>query len=442
MKEEMLQQTSLNRQLPCNEVTFNFIYTSMLSNLDVTEAYNILYSKNYNRDYKKVMLLDSGFADGIEPFLNVSDLWLRIIYHDIIATIEWEGTNKEKRTFKITISRSMRLFSSGVLSFHIQVVSKEVLEFEDIVSIIRADRDHLQLYYEGEKEDKPRELFQFFERDIKRMLLNLSERGLKCQWLDLGIEWERGRWKKKSKPCLVGKYFEYPYVVTSVKLIDHRDKNTEEVVKELSHGFSAVLRAVRISFANKKFLDTYMNPEANILTDSRAFLTLYPRSCLFVSGDRKEHPGEETIIGVIDTVELLRMRWHSLIITNVLLDRSINNLLKEFKTHLTGRSDRHRASLTSMFSDIVQLRIDIAEMLQDPIAYRRAAGHLSELYELGIERFRINELQNLVLAKLTQVDRIYENIVELGRRSELESLDKEWAEIRKMQKDLESKQVT
>lgn len=434
MKEEMLQQTSLNQQLPRNEVTFNFIYTSMFSNLDITKAHKVLLS---SKDYEEIALL-SGITEGIEPFLNVSNLCLRITYPDIIASIEWEGTNKEKITSKITISRLIRLFSSGLLSFRIQLVSKESLQFEDVVSIVRADRDHLQLYYEGEEEDKPKELFRFFERDMKRMLLNLSDGGLKCRWVDLGIEWEGDRWKEESEPCLVGEYFEYPYVVTSVKLIDHRDKTVETVVDELCQGFAGVLRAVPNGFANTKFLDSYMTHKANILPDSRAFLTLYPRSCLFVYADREEHPGKETLIGIVDTVELLKMRGHSLIITNLLLDRNIDNLRKEFQTHAAGRSSRSGALLTKMLSNIAQLRIDIAGMLEDPIAYRRATGHLSELYELGIERFRINELQNLVFLKLAQVDRLYENTSELSRRSELESLERDWDEIRKIRSKLES----
>lgn len=422
---------------PGTETVVHFVYASTVSNLDLRKAELILREteSQRRRRYKDVKRLD-GVKEGIQPFLNVSEPWLRVVFRDLNASIVLGGDKKEARTQQILIERRIRLSQTGALSCRISARTNMPLSLQQLTSLVRADRDHLKL---GQLSDRnqPSEFFHIFVSDVRHVLKDLSAGGLKCSWVDLGDEWdeEDRKWRKNSDPCLVGKYFQFPFVITFIRLRTSRGNSVEAFISSNSSEIAGVLRAVPKSSVSPTFLEQYLEPVANISGDSRFFLTLYPRSCLAIYADGKGHPGEGTVFGVIDTIELLRMRWQSLIIANSLLDRCVRELHYEFKR--SSSSPRfNRAALREKLEEIVGLRIDVAEMLEDPITYRRATSHLSELYEAGVERFRISELQNVVVTKLTQVDRLYDNIVELRRTGELELIDRQWNEVRKLRERL------
>lgn len=442
MKEEMLQEESVNQQLPRNESVYYFVYTAIFHKFNMEEAHKILEICN-SKEFQ--VQKRSGIDEGIEPFLNISEPFLLVTYPEITTTIELSTVSNNSSVKRITLSRSIYFLGSGVLSYSIKLVCKESLKFEEVVSIIRSDKDCLKLSYKSYEEGKPIILFDFFKNDVEVVLLNLCKGGLECEWLCVGKAFGQNGLEKKPRlePFLVGEHFQLPYVTTCINLPDYRDKDIETIVGRLSCGFGSILRAKDGHFVNKKFMDLYLSRKANISMDSRVFLTLYPRTCLFVYGGEKKHPGEETIIGIVEIVELLRMIWHGLLVANILLDRNIHGFRRQYERYeaeLSNSTKTDSAGLTKILSDIAGLRINLAEMLEDPIAYRRDSSHLSELYDSGIKRFRIGELRTMVLAKLEQVDRIYDNIRELRRRNDIESMEAEWEKVLKLRRVEKSNQ--
>lgn len=417
----MKEKVSLG-QLPRNESTYHFIYTGFLRGFDIDTAYDILTGFRNDESVEKT----HGIEEGIEPFLNVADPFLRVTYPETVAIIRWESDNGEMLSETVTLSKAVRICQAGIFSVRMVIACKQSLSPENIVRLARAAREKLQFSFENRGEGKYSSLFELFKDGVERMVLSLCKGKLHCEWLDTGVAYdERGTpVRPESSPLLVGKNFQYPYVLTCLNLLEYKDKDIEKVIENCSGDFGSILRAKHSDFLNRKFLDRYLSCEANMSVDSRIFLTLYPRTCLFVYGDRKQHPGEETSIGVVTIVELLRMIWHGLIVTNLLQDRSIRSLRAQYRKFLADVSAQTRMgspALTKILMDIAQLRIDIGEVLEDPIAYRRDTSHLSELYDSGVREFRIREIRSLVLAKLGQVDRLYENVIELSRRKSMES---------------------
>lgn len=427
---------------PENRSTLDFIYTSILSGFDLDEAQKILRRL---KTYRRVTSEEGIYQEGIEPFLNVSEKYLRFSYPQAKTSIRLSGEILKKGgKRKFITNRYVCVCPSGKVSYRVSLACRERLTFEQLLQMVRGDRDDLALSWESSHHPRSSTLFKLFEADVGRLLGDLSANGLTCEWLDLGCAYDRTGRSSQSRPdrlVVQREHWQLPYIFVCVGLHQFRGKDIESAVWNHRYGFGSILRAKQGS-VSQRFIGDHLVPEANMMSDSRGFLALYPRSCLFVHGGQRQHPGKKTIPGIVDTLGFLRMTWHGLIAANLLLDRSVRDLRSQFgdfeaKVLRRGRGTANRIrtggnadrKLTMILADIARLRINIAEMLEDPTAYRRAAGHIGELYDAGSREFRLEEMQRAVLEKLRQVGKLHDNITELWQRHELDVLDKEWHKL-------------
>ncbi len=145
---------------------------------------------------------------------------------------------------------------------------------------------------------------------------------------------------------------------------------------------------------------------ANINIDARVFVLLARRSILVICPRVDKDPARYLLPDLLDVCEVVRARWHSLIILNRMLDDSTRELIELAKSR--GGSPR------ALAGEILKLRACFAAGLQDPGVYRTSGEALSRIYENMLESHHVGELSKLVDEKLRLVDQMLADILQLG----------------------------
>jgi len=151
---------------------------------------------------------------------------------------------------------------------------------------------------------------------------------------------------------------------------------------------------------------------SNMHLDARLFACSSRRNVLCVTGDIEAEPASYFLPGVLGINEMVRARWHALIILN----RNLDHILAGYRGESTSddpeklRSRRgmklRRERETRHLHDILVSRRWIAPLLDDPGIYTIAGDALAALYERGKEVFKLDELRTLLLQKAELVDRM------------------------------------
>jgi hypothetical protein len=106
------------------------------------------------------------------------------------------------------------------------------------------------------------------------------------------------------------------------------------------------------------------------------------------------------------------VRWHSFVVIGQWIDHVVEILSLE----------------NTPIKDALKLLIDsrkgIARALSDPITYRLGSGSMHKIYDMGLEMFRMRDIQLTVTQKFEVVDRLYRNLFEQKRAKELEHLSR------------------
>ena len=135
--------------------------------------------------------------------------------------------------------------------------------------------------------------------------------------------------------------------------------------------------------------------------DARLFVSLSRRAVLCVCRDSQKDPGAYFLPGLLDICELVRARWHALVILHKLLDQTIEAIVLREGT----RQDRQ--------TRIMEMRQRLATCLIDPTLYIVAGDALSKIYSDLRAIFRLEDLKGTLLSKMDIADRVHSDVQEL-----------------------------
>jgi hypothetical protein len=159
---------------------------------------------------------------------------------------------------------------------------------------------------------------------------------------------------------------------------------------------------------------------SNMHLDARLFACSSRRNVVCITGDIDGEPASYFLPGVLGINEMVRARWHALIILNRNLDHILASYRAENAQNKSGefRTRRgmkmHRAREGKNLHDILASRRWMAPLLDDPGIYTIAGDALATLYERGKEVFKLDELRTLLLQKAELVDRMQSDQAQLA----------------------------
>ena len=139
---------------------------------------------------------------------------------------------------------------------------------------------------------------------------------------------------------------------------------------------------------------------ANINLDANLFVQISRRSVLCISKNQELDPAKYFMPGLLDLCEMVRARWHALILMNKKLDWTLRRL----------RTISREDSLTKR-RDILTIREWLATGLEDPATYVIAGDALTKLHRSMIDSTGLQGLQNMLLGKMDLLDRVYRDVL-------------------------------
>jgi len=144
--------------------------------------------------------------------------------------------------------------------------------------------------------------------------------------------------------------------------------------------------------------------------DARLFVSLSRRAILCIGRygpearrDSEEYPADYFLPGLLDLCEMVRVRWHMLIVMNRVVDEELRKARSQFRK---GKS----VPLDETLEQIMRIRAWLATSLEDPGIYVIAGDALSKLHGELQEVFRIQELREMILGKVELVDRLFTDL--------------------------------
>lgn len=186
---------------------------------------------------------------------------------------------------------------------------------------------------------------------------------------------------------------------------------------------SILLRRVEPGLTSQDYVSKYAESIdgtlANMCVSSRAFVNMHIRSMLYISSDARNARwiDEALLPTLLDTLELIRMRWYAFVVINRRLDILQKRLCEQCYLLTTGKE----AYLGTDFldenqKDLIRVISEISPVLELPLSYRRASGTATTIYDLGNRLFEIKELQEIVATKTGFLVRLFDNIEGMRRR--------------------------
>lgn len=142
------------------------------------------------------------------------------------------------------------------------------------------------------------------------------------------------------------------------------------------------------SFANEFMKMSDDGLPVNMNLNSRLFMAFHPRSCLVFRATGESDPGRFLIPSLLDVMDLVRTRWHMSVVINALLDILIRSVRENV---YASKAD---------LSDLIDQRLRLGSLLEDPITYRWGGGSLKVVYEEAMRQLRIIALEEAGLRKM------------------------------------------
>jgi hypothetical protein len=152
----------------------------------------------------------------------------------------------------------------------------------------------------------------------------------------------------------------------------------------------------------------------NYSWDSR-ILTCFSRvSALFACMDKSVEPERLLRYSLLDTIEILRSRWHMSILLNALLDQDME-YIKDYA------SEENLEALERL----IKRRRQFAYFLDDPLPYIFEGGSITRIVDVAESEMWLAKLQELLFKKLAILDRLYEDQMKFIQTKEFQELQSE-----------------
>jgi len=398
------------KEFNCRSATIYFIYSFMFCEIDVEEGKKVLAEVLESGGYTpKPQSAQGNFV----PYLKICEEYIEFNFFrqpEKAAIIK-----RDEQQESVFIEKNIICYRTGAGIYTIKVTINKLLKIDELNEVLLIGEDETyQINFSGTSERKS--MFQVFKDDMN--LIADKHKWGKDIWFE-----------KEEKLINPDKIYQTPFVYTELEL-------TEEVYKKAvidRTAYQKELAAILFRVKEKndwkyidesylgKYEDTFDFKLANMHLHSRLFISFHTRSCITICLDRAKPPALYFFPAILDTVQLLRCRWHSYVIFNSYLDKELGVLQESFAFG--------KINVAQFLEKIMSIRENLASSLEDPITWRRASGSLGGVYEKGLKEFRIEELERLMIEKMEMLDRLFENIKECRLRKridEIENKQKKW----------------
>ena len=282
--------------------------------------------------------------------------------------------------------------------------------------------------------DEGTSIYSLCMRDVDCLYAALKPLYSDLSWIERDNRVARVDWRDKAKD-----HFQNPYVFTCLEIPDvlfrqieptaGRDVDSAQRPMTLERDLETlVFRRVEPLKTSRDYVRLYAESVddrlANMSVSSRVFVNVHIRSTVFISADveQSRYIRGALLPTIIDTLELMRMRWYAYVILNRYLDIHATNLLREYgslEEDLSGATKR----LEDCQNRIITTKSELLRALEVPLSYRRASATATTLYDVSERLFDMKELQDIIVKKSDCLDRLYRNITDARRRAELKAID-------------------
>ncbi len=385
--------------------TICFIYSFMFYKIDVEQGKKVLAEILESGGYTpKSQSAQGDFA----PYLRICEEYMEF---DFFRQPEKAAIIKrDEQQESVLIEKNIICYRTGAGIYTIKVTINRLLKIDDLNELLLIGEDETyQIYFSGTSERKS--MFQIFKDDMNL----IADKN----------KWGKDIWfEKEEKIINPDKICQTPFVYTELELSEEVYKKAVIDRTAYQKELAAILFRVKEKndwkYIDESYLgiyeDTFDSKLANMHLHSRLFISFHTRSCLTICLDRAKPPALYFFPSLLDTVQLLRCRWHSYVIFNSYLDKELVVLNQSFAS---GEDD-----VAQFLGKIMFIRENLASSLEDPITWRRASGSLGGVYEEGLKKFRIESLEKLMIEKMEMLDRLFENVKEGRWRSRVKDLEK------------------
>jgi len=435
----------------------------------------LINNNNYwkeNIDLKSVKLRIGDTDENqniIQYYLLINDpfLHMKSIPQKISIIKKQSITQRNNVWHKAELKRYIRLYESGLGLYRVCVKieldknKKDFLNVSDIISLTDAGspiseitkpemfkKERLEFYFKHQKIN----VFGLYINDITNLKeFFTNDIGKYMNGTRIGKIYEKVAWVEidhKIVPSNNGTdekhYFQNPYIFTCMEIPEEQFQKVSNNIKNDGLSFKKyknnivrkdvqdiLLRRIEPGQTStsyvEKFTESIHGNLTNMCVSSRIFLNMHIRSTLFISSDRTESVciKESSLPAILDTIELIRMRWYAYVILNRFLDLQIEKLYEEFNI-LTENDSTEKETLIELGKhqeNIIRIKSEILRVLELPLSYRRASATATTLYDRGEAIFDIKELQKIVMQKAQCLEQLYRSIDDVKSRIDFESIE-------------------
>ena len=333
------------------------------------------------------------------------------------VTLEYKEENFHASPSKAKLEGHVRIFKSGAASitYRVGVDDPTLRLIHQILSLSQRrsegfgesvlrgahipDRGYLHDIFVNDLEKVEGELASFAQvqdrkvMDLGRKREDPSQNPYVLSVLELERDPGTGRvfWEPEGDqdPDLVPKYKELVSILLRMFLP--------------SAEFEEHLQRLRIPYELRNQYGTLKN----YAWDSRVMMCFTGVSTLFACPDKNSQPESFLVRSLLDTVEIIRTRWHMSILLNAVLDQDMESIRD------TASSD----NLDSL-DQLIQRRRQFAYFLDDPLPYNFEGGSVTRIVDAAETEMGLERLKESTRRKLEVLDKLYSDQMDYIRAIE------------------------
>lgn len=340
----------------------------------------------------------------------------KLFYNEKDRTTEKEYTDK----FDVGLEAWGRLFDNGAGSITFRVTIENDVNFRRIYEVhslnqrmYEKSETFARLQWKNNKED----LFNIFSRLIYEVESNINEHEYLVELQDREIMNIDAVDIEAQNPYVLS-VIELSDSIYSTKLFDMSSPDKPQC-KELA---AILFRLVYPSdfFENLLHQLTHVRIPSELLSDTktiqnyawddRVLMWFSKTSSLFACTDKEKVPAVLIKNSLLNTLEIIRTRWHMSILINAQLDLDLENFLTE-------ASSKNLEILVNL----TKRRKRFASFLHDPLPYSFEGGSVSEIARIAVEEMQLAELRNMTIEKFATLDKLHADQMKIVRLREFGS---------------------
>lgn len=416
------QQQFKEQDFWCKRATVYFVYTFSLGEeksylVDPTLLEDMITS---GPRFKKGI---PEFRRGIMPHIEFAPCYGYVDYPSVTAQM--------RKNVDVEVGKLIRLFrTAGTCTIRITMepplgdylITKDILRVLGLVGRLKRNSDSTQHRMLTMEDASLRSVYDIFINTVEDLCERSNDHLI---------------WLEKELPFIEpNKEVQSPFVVT-VAEVDNEVSDTFCEVGETGDDDPTRSKMLRIrqyerhlapilfrtlgseELDNWLRLDpSYLDPPTplgipglyNQNIDSRLYTHFSRRSILCICRDKEKDPASFLLPDILSVCELVRSRWHMLIMMNKELDNKLQGMRNQLNAYIAQPEtpiDRE-----GQVETLMRLRSWLYTSYEDPGMYLIAGDAMSKLYEHMQKSFRINELRENVQGKLTLLDRLWNDFEE------------------------------